>query len=207
LTATGGLSGDVQELRWGGPASESRDQFLETAPAKRDKIVEDFLGGFLNNFTLTNAKVGNLEQYEDNLILNYNFYAEGYAKTAGDLLIVRPRVMGAKGADILDILAGKPGKPRQYPIQFEEATRQDDIFDITLPSGYVVDELPDPVKVESPYGLYQSEIQVTGNALHYKRTYEIKDINIPKSQLKEAQAFFLQIAADERASAVLKRSN
>jgi len=180
---------------------------LETAPAKREKIVEAFLGGFLGSFTLSSATIGNLEKYDDNLTLHYTFTAEGYAKTAGNLLIVRPRVVGAKGSYYLAILAGKPGKPRQYPVEFDEATRQDDIFDITLPSGYVVDELPSPVKIESPYGLYQSETQVTGNTLHYKRTYEIRDVFIPQSQLKEAQAFFQQIAADERSSAVLKRSN
>jgi len=207
LSSKGDLSGDVQEVLWGGPASYERAEFLETAPAKRAKIVENFLGGFLNNFTLTSAKVGNLEKYDDSFTLNYNFAVEGYAKTVGDLLIVRPRVLGNKEGSILDILAGKPGKPRQYPVQFTEATRQDDVFDISLPSGYVVDDLPSPVKVESPYGLYQSETQVTGNTLHYKRTYEIKDVLIPKSQLKEAQAFFLQIAADERSSAVLRLAN
>lgn len=207
LGPTGSLSGEIQELRWGGPAAQSREQFLEAPPAKRVKVLEDFMANSLANFTLTSASVGNLEKYDENLTVVYKFVATGYAKTAGDLLIVRPRVVGAKGSYVLDILAGKPGKPRQYPVEFGEATRQDDMFDITLPPGYVVDELPSPVKVESPYGLYQSETQVTGDTLHYKRTYEIRDIHIPKSQLKEAQAFFGQIASDERSSVVLRRSN
>jgi transglutaminase-like putative cysteine protease len=207
LGPTGSLSGEIQELRWGGPAAHSREEFLETPPAKRAKLLEDFLADSLTNFTLTGATIQNLEKYDENLTVDYKFSAEGYAKTVGNLLVVRPRIVGAKGSYFLDILAGKPGKPRQYPIQFGEATRQDDMFDITLPSGYVVDELPNPVKVESPYGLYQSETQVTGDTLHYKRTYEIKDILIPKSELSEAQSFFLKIATDERSSVVLRRAN
>jgi hypothetical protein len=207
LGPTGSLSGEIQELRWGGPAAVSREEFLELAPAKRVKLLEDFLADSLTNFTLTSASVENLEKYDENLTVDYKFSAEGYAKTLGNLLVVRPRIVGAKGPHLLDILAGKPGKPRQYPIQFGEATRQDDMFDITVPSGYVVDELPNPVKLESPYGLYQSETRVTGDTLHYKRTYEIKDILIPKSELSNAQSFFLKIAADERSSVVLRRAN
>jgi hypothetical protein len=79
------------------------------------------------------AAIGNLEQYDQTLTLNYSFVSSGYAKSAGDLLIVQPRIVGTKGWNIL------AGKPRKYPIEFKEATRQDDVFDITLPKGYVVD--------------------------------------------------------------------
>jgi hypothetical protein len=95
----------------------------------------------------------------------------------------------------------------QIPIEFKEATRQDDIFDITLPPGYVVDELPKPVLAECAYGTYKSEVQVADNVLHYKRTYEIKDVVVSSQKLDEVRDFFHQIAADERSSAVLRRAN
>jgi hypothetical protein len=179
----------------------SRTQFLESPPGKRSKVIDDFLGNFLNNFTVTGASVQELENYDQTLTINYNFVVEGYAKTAGYLMIVRPRVVGAKGSTILT------GKPRKYPIEFGEATRQDDIFDIALPPGYVVDELPQPVQVECAYGSYKSELKVSDNTLHYKRTYEIKDIVVPTQKLDEVRKFFKQIAADERSTAVLRRAN
>lgn len=201
LGPTGNLNGEVNELRWGGPAVDTREQFLSSSPVDRPKVVERFLGAFLNNFTLTSASVGNLEKYDDNLVLTYKFAVEGYAKSAGDLLILRPRVVGAKGSSILT------GKPRKYPIEFTEASRQDDVFDITLPPGYVVDELPKPVQVECAYATYKTEVQVADNVLHYKRTYEIKDVVVPTQKLDEVRDFFHQIAADEKSSAVLRRAN
>src|SRR5580704_12760489 len=201
LSASGNLTGAVEELRWGGPAEQSRAQFLTAAPADRQKVFETFLSNSLTNFSLTSASIGNLQKYDESLTLSYKFAADGYAKTAGDLLILRPRVVGAKGSNLLS------GKPRKYPIEFEEATRQDDIFDITLPQGYVVDELPKPVVAECAYGTYKSEIQVADNVLHYKRTYEIKDVVVPTQKLDEVRDFFHQIAADERSSAVLRRAN
>ncbi|MGA6955755.1 MAG: hypothetical protein WBY73_11645, partial [Candidatus Acidiferrales bacterium] len=201
VSDTGKLTGEVEELRWGGPAEESREQFLTAAPADRQKVFEAFLGNSLTNFSLTSASIGNLEKYDESLTLKYKFAADGYAKTAGDLLILRPRVVGAKGSNLLS------GKARKYPIEFTEATRQDDIFDITLPAGYVVDELPKPVDAECPYGTYKSQVLVANNVLHYKRTYEIKDVNVPTQNLDEVRDFFHQIAADEKSSAVLRRAN
>ena len=78
--AAGNLSGEVQEVRWGAPAEQNREQFLETPPAKRAKVVEDFVGNFLNSFTLTGASVGNLEKYDDNLTLDYKFVVQELRK-------------------------------------------------------------------------------------------------------------------------------
>jgi transglutaminase-like putative cysteine protease len=200
LSPTGGLSGEVNELRFGGPAEMSREQFLRTAPADRQKVVERFLGNSLSNFSLMGATLGNLELYDQNLTLNYKFTADGYAQASGDLLILRPRVMGGKASHIL------AGKKRLYPIEFEEASRQDDIFDITLPAGYVVDELPKPVDASCPYATYKSEVTMNGNVLRYKRTYTIKDVMVKTEHLDEVREFFRAIDADEKASAVLRRA-
>jgi transglutaminase-like putative cysteine protease len=201
LSPAGNLSGEVQELRSGGPADDTREEYLHVAPTDRQKVIERFLGGFLGNFTLTAASLTNLDQYDESLTVNYKFVVTGYAKSAGNLLIVRPRVVGGKGSSLLT------GKPRKYPIEFEEATRQDDVFDITLPAGYVVDELPLPVQAKCAYATYKSEVQVSGNVLHYKRTYEITDLVVPTQKLDEVRDFFHQIAADEKSSAVLRRAN
>lgn len=201
LSASGDLAAEVKEIRWGGPAVDSREAYLGVSPSERQKIMEKFLGSSLSNFTLKNSSIGNLEQYDQNLTFDYKFEVAGYAKSAGNLLIVRPRVVGGKGSSLLT------GKPRKYPIEFEEATRQDDVFDITLPAGYVVDELPQPVHVKCDYATYTSEVQVTGNVLHYKRTYEITDLIVPTRKLGEVRDFFHQIATDEKSSAVLRRVN
>jgi hypothetical protein len=200
LSPLGKLNGEVQELRWGGPAESSREQFLTAAPADRQKIFETFLGNTLTNFSLTGASLGNLEKYDESLLVNYKFVVDGYAKTAGDLLILRPGVVGTKGSNLLS------GKPRKYPIEFTEATLQDDVFDIALPPGYVVDELPKPVQAECAYARYKSEAKVADNVLHYKRTYEIKNVLVPTQKLDEVRDFFHQIAVDEKSSAVLRRT-
>jgi hypothetical protein len=201
LNTSGTLSGDVQEIRWGAPAVVERAQFLSATVSERPKIIENFLNNFLTGWALTNEKVGNLEKYDEALTMNYHFVAENYAKSAGNLLVLRPRVLGAKESSLLEI------KPRKYPFQFDEATLQNDEFEITLPPGYVVDDLPAPVKTEYDFGNYSSEVTVTGNTLRYKRKYEIKSVVVPVQRLDDLKKFFRQIAGDERSSAVLRRAS
>lgn len=199
LSATGDLTGEVTEIRWGGPAVILRARLLSASPANRVKVIEDFLGNSLNNFRLTSATVGNLEKFDDTLTLNYKFEVRGYAKTAGNLLLARPRVLGSKSPP-LDL-----GRDRKYPVEFDEASLQTDDYEISLPPGYVGDDLPSPVDIKSDYGSYRSKIELEGNTLHYQRMYELKEVFVSTVNLPDLRSFFGQVVSDERASAVLRK--
>lgn len=204
LSPAGDLSGEIRELRWGGPAAEDRAAFLEAQPSKRAEVIEGFLGEFLNNFTLTGAGLGNLEQYDQNFSLDYKFVSPGYANVTGNMLLVRPRIVGDKYTNLLALFA--QNKARKYPLEFGEASLQSDIFDITLPPGYVVDGLPQPVQASCDYATYHSEIKVSDGVLHYKRSFEVKDVMVPVDKLPEIRAFLQRVAVDQQSAAVLKRT-
>ncbi|MBI3670775.1 MAG: DUF3857 domain-containing protein [Acidobacteria bacterium] len=201
LSPSGTLTGEVKEVRWGEPAVSRRAQLLEVQGPGRTKMLESFLATFLGGFTLTKAEVGNLEKYDENLMLDYNFVAENYAKRAGNLLLVRPRVLGQKSSDLLE------RKERKYPFEFSTASMETDTFEIALPPGYEVDELPPPVDVNYGFAAYRSKIEVSGGVLKYSRTYEVKDVFVSTAQLGELKKFYRQVMADEFTSAVLRRSS
>lgn len=201
LDSTGGITGDVKEVRWGGPAVQSREQFLEIAPKDRGKVMDRFLGSFLDNFQLQAASVGNLTDFDKTFTMDYRFSAPNYAKEAGDLIILRPRVLGEKGFAVL------PSAERKYPVEYNEATLETDEFDFTLPAGYTVDELPPPVKADCGYVSYSSKTTLDGNVVRYTRTYQVNDVTIPVLKLKELRATFDAIATDERAAVVLKHAS
>jgi len=205
LADTGSLSGEVQEVRWGVPAVERRASWLGQPEAERKKVLEQFLGLFLTSgFSLQHAEVENLEKLDDGLIVRYGFRAPNYAKLAGNLLLVRPRVLGGKGSDILE-RKDKPGQTRQHPVELGNPELHTDLYEIELPGGYQVDELPPPVEVEYDFASYKSKVEVEGNLLRYQREYIVKDVRVPTERLAELKEFYRRIAADERASVVLKR--
>ena len=200
LTLSGDLVGDIEEVQVGDDASESRVAFVAaTKESDRVKPVESVLGESLAAFRLTKANVRNLKQTENPFIWDYSFLSEKYAKFAGGLLLVRPRVLGRESSGLLET-----PEPRQYPIEFE-APRQDiDDFDITLPKGYVVDELPPAVDADYAFASYHSKTEIAGNVLRYHRTYEVKQLSVPVEQAAQLKKFYRIIASDERSTAVLK---
>ena len=81
--------------------------------------------------------------------------------------------------------------------------RDTDTFEITLPAGYEVDDLPPPVDVDFSFASYHSKSESAGNVLKYSRTFEIKELSVPLSKMDDLKKFYRIIAGDERNTAVL----
>jgi hypothetical protein len=113
-------------------------------------------------------------------------------------------VLGGKGSDILE-WKDKPGQTRRYPVELGHPELHSDVYEIELPGGFAVDEVPPPVEVDYDFASYKSRVEVNGNQLRYQREFVVKDIRVPTERLGELKEFYRRIAADERASVVLKR--
>ncbi len=200
LDSEGNLQGKVEELRFGDRAWVERwRQRKITSEAERIKSFENLLSDSLSTFRITHASLVNLHQTSQPLGLNYTFQASNYAKHAGDLLLIRPRVLGSKSSAILETK-----QPRVFPIEFEGPVRDIDEFDITLPAGYAIDELPPSVDAEFQFASYHSRTVVKDNVIRYSRSFEIKELSVPVSDAQDLKKFYRMIASDERAVAVLK---
>lgn len=200
LDASGALRGEVSEVRLGDRAWAERWR-LRTVNKSADQIkpIEDLLAGSLSLFRITQARVINLNQTERPFGFNYTFEAPNYAKDAGGLLLVRPRVLGVKTSGMLETK-----EPRLFPIEFEAPSHDTDTFDITIPAGYVVDDVPPAVDADYGFASYHSKTEVQGNLIHYSRTFEVKELSVPVSRADDLKKFYRIIAGDERSTVVLK---
>jgi hypothetical protein len=200
LDATGTLKGEVNEVRIGDRASSQR-WALRTTTKDIDRIkpIEELLAGSVSTFKITHASIVNLTQTDLPFGFNYSFEAMNYAKSAGNLLLVRPRVIGSKSSGLLETR-----EPRNFSIEFEGPAQDTDTFEIALPPGYEVDDLPPPVDVDYSFASYHAKTAVAGNAIRYSRTFEIKQLSVPASKADDLKKFYRIVASDERNTAVLK---
>jgi hypothetical protein len=202
LGPTGTLKGEVKEVRLGERASSERWRLRTvTKDVDRIKPIEELLSGSLANFQITHATLLNVQQTDQPFGFNYSFESENYAKNAGDLLLVRPRVIGNKSLGFLETK-----EPRAFAIELEEPTRDTDTFEITIPSGYAVDDVPPPVDVDYGFASYHSKIEVKGNVVGYTRTFEVKELSVPVNKAEDLKRFYRIIASDERNTVVLKHA-
>jgi hypothetical protein len=157
--------------------------------------------GSLASYRVTKASMSYLQATDQPFVFDYSLLAENYAQTAGDLLVVRPRVMGTKSRGLLETK-----ESRKYPVEFDGPVHDTDTFEITLPSGYEADEVPPPVDADYGFASYQSKTEVSGNVLRYTRTFEVKEPSVPLSKVEDLKKLYRIIATDERNTAVLKPS-
>lgn len=200
LEVDGTLRGDIKDVRTGDRAAEQRWRMRNVnSDADRVKPIESLLASSLASYRLTKLTVTNLKDTNSPLEFNYSLTAPDYAKRAGNLLLVRPRLIGNKSSGLLETK-----EARKNPVEFEGPVRDKDTFEVELPAGYDVDDLPPPTDVDFSFGSYHSKTELAGNTLRYTRTYEIKELSVPLNKMDELKRFYRVIASDERNTAVLK---
>ncbi len=200
LDSNGTLKGDVSERHLGDSAADKRER-LKAVSKDTDKIkpIEDLLAESLSQFRITKASVENLRQTDQPFGYQYSFEAQSYAKNAGGLLLIRPRVLDQKSSGILETK-----EPRKFAVEFNGPSSDRDTFDITVPAGYMVDDVPPPVDADFSFASYHSKTEVKGNIIHYARTMEVKEVSVPVVRAEELKKFYRIVAGDERSTVVLK---
>ena len=198
LAPDGSLQGTVTERRYG-DVSEGRRNLYTSADAKeQSQFLDRVLGQDFSAFSIADFKVENAETLNKDLTTSFSLTADHFAKPMGPLLVIRPRVLGTDGLEV-------DHKTRHVPINLYETMQEKDDYDITLPAGYAVDEMPDPVNVDLGFAAYQSSSTVKDNVLHYARTYTVREVTLPADKYSDVQKLAGIIAADEQARAVLKK--
>jgi Domain of Unknown Function with PDB structure (DUF3857) len=197
LTADGTLTGSVDTSHIGSEGSELRYFLKETDSRKRREVWESSLARSVPGVVLDSFEFVEPSALDKPLEFHYKLTAHQYAHTAGTLLLVRPRVVGS---DVLPF----NDKPRTVPIDLQATGKWHDSYDIALPDGYVVDEMPDPVNLDTDFASYHSTITAKDKTLHYERECTVKQL--PASRQKEFAHLESAILSDEKATVVLKRS-
>jgi uncharacterized protein DUF3857/transglutaminase superfamily protein len=200
LAPDGTLSGDFVEIRVGDSAANERYLLKKvTKDADRIKPVETTLASSLPTYHITHASLSNLGQIDQPFQWNYSLVAENYAQATGGLLIVRMRVIGNESSGLLETK-----EARKYPVVFDGPRRDSDSVEITMPAGFEVEDLPEPVSVDYGFASYHSKTEASGNVLIYNRTLEIREPNVPLSKVNDLKTLYRIIASDEKNTAVLR---
>jgi len=200
LTADGTLSGSVDTEHQGPEGGEWRSFLQYTDEKERHDYWETEVGHSVPGVVLDAFQFVEPSSLDKPLEFHYKLTAHQYAHTAGPLLLVRPRVVGT------DTLPSDD-KPRTVPINLEATGHWHDSYDIQIPEGYVVDEMPDPVSVDMDFASYHSTIASKDRTLHYERDYLVKQVELPADRQPDFKKLEGTILADEKATVVLKKQS
>jgi transglutaminase-like putative cysteine protease len=198
LRADGAIAGTIQEHANGQIAAQFRTEFRQLSKPEYNGMIERWLTA-----GATAARLNKIEPNDNasdgKFTLDVEFSANQYGQLMQDrLLVFKPAVVSRR--EDLSLTAAS----RKHPVVLR-ANAYSETVKVQLPAGFAVDEMPDPVKIETPFGSYTTSYEVVNGELVFKRQLSQRATTIPAAQYDVVRKFFESIRAAENAPVVLAR--
>jgi hypothetical protein len=201
LQADGLLKGNVHETLSGFQAEVARMKFRDVPDNDRRKDLEDFLARSVGSFHLENYDYLNLNEPEKEVEIRYSFRTGSYLKRTGEFFSFRPNVL----ALIEENEIFKQKGERKYPLLFFGVGTSRDELEITLPAGYRVEALLEPVERSNSFADYYCRMELKDGVLFLERQLKIKEDFIPPERFQEVLDIFQLLSVEERRLLLLKK--
>ena len=207
LDASGGAKATVHTHRVG-LAQDRYAQLLHEADAEEQKkYVSNRLR--LSHFTVTSLRLTSAPvatpQALPGVLETLGLDLPGLAIPAGRRLLLEPNLLGHLAA-----LPAQVGT-RQAPLVLPPASLSQDTVRLHLPVGFKVENLPQPVELTSPYGVYMSRcVALPDGTLQYVRQLELrrpKSAALPPAAYADYLSFRRKIGQADNARVVLVKTD
>jgi len=94
---------------------------------------------------------------------------------------------------------------RKMDIEIRRDRKLIDEITYKIPSGYVINSVPQPIEITSQFGHYKAEISVNGNEVKYKREVRYNKGIYPVAQYQQLLDFYKGISTADNTKLALKR--
>jgi hypothetical protein len=198
LSPEGTVNGKILEKSTGQASTFERALLRSLPAAEYNKMLEGWLtrgatGAKLVKFTPNDRKES--AQFD----LDVEFSAPSYGQLMQNrLLVFKPVIVGRRNALSLT------ESSRRHPVLIDaEAMKETAIF--SLPAGFVVDELPDPLNLETPFGRYTTSYEVKDGKLVFMRSLTLTRATVSVDKYSAVRDFYAKMREAEQAPVVLMR--
>lgn len=99
-------------------------------------------------------------------------------------------------------------RERTMPLKINRGYLDEDEFTLKLPEGYVVESLPQDIRLESKFGTYEAAFVKNENgSIFYRRKQFLKEGTYPKEEYEAYRVFVKDVARNDNAKVVLSKIN
>lgn len=155
---------------------------------------------YINNLQLLNYRFNNDKDsvaFTEELTVS----ATNYAVKSGDDLIFAVNAFNRLNN------VPKRYRNRKLPLYISRGYTDEDVFTISIPKDYKIDQLPEPENIETSYGWYRTSFkQLENNKIQYKRAVLINSGLYKPEDYSSYRDFRKQIAKKDNQKIVLTKS-
>ena len=198
LQSDGAIAGQIREQANGQTAARFRTEFRHLSKPEYTGMIERWLTS-----GATSARLNKMEpsdnSAEGRFTLNVEFSANQYGQVMqGRLLVFKPAIVSRRESLALT------STTRKHPVVLRANAYSETVL-VKLPAGFTVDEVPDAVKLETPFGSYVTSYEVKNNELIFKRRLSQSAATIAAADYDSVRKFFESIRTAENAPVVLAK--
>lgn len=198
LKGDGAIEGTIRERATGQKSTYARALFRSLSNSDFNKTIENWLTRGATAAKLVKL-TPNDKQSDASFNLDVEFSAPNYGQLMQNrLLVFKPAIVSRANSIYLT------EQIRKNPVSLDS-----DSFDettvFTLPVGFVVDEMPDAVSLDTPFGKYTASYVVKDNKLTYTRSLTMNRSTLSVDKYSSIREFYSKILAAEQSPVVLLR--
>jgi hypothetical protein len=200
ISAEGTVNGTISEKSTGQASTLERAMLRSLSATDYNKMLEGWLtrgatGAKLVKFTPNDRK----EISGSGFDLDVEFSAPRYGQLMQNrLLVFKPVIVGRRNALSLT------ENIRNHPVLIDsEAVKETAVFN--LPTGFIVDEMPDAVNLETPFGKYTTTYEVKDGKLFFTRSLTLTRTTVPVDKYNSVRDFYAKMREAEQSPVVLMR--
>jgi hypothetical protein len=198
LSGDGSIKGVIKERISGQESRSARGMFRSLPNLEFNKSIERWLTRGATGVKLDKLTTKD-RQSDAAFDMDVEFSAAGYAQLMQNrLLVFKPAIASRTDSVYLT------GADRTHSVMLDSNSFREKVT-VNLPSGFAVDETPDPVKMETPFGTYATTYEVKENKLYFTRSLTMKRSTVTVDRYKEVRDFFTRMLNAEQAPVVLIR--
>ncbi len=184
--------------KYTGLQQDNLQNLLETASR------EDIMKAMRGRFDLPTYDVVDYQHTENGgripeLLETIDLTVTGYAQVSGKRLFLMPNVLTRSGVKlVVDSI-------RMFDVELDFDYLDSDTVTIRVPTGYEIESMPKPIKLETKFGAYSNEYAYENDMVTYIRTVQQKHGRFPPSDYAELANFYQTIHKSDRVKMVLRK--
>jgi len=198
VRADGGVSAEITEINHGNEGIRERSLYYGRTPNDYEEMWRDYIASCTRDASIQSLEVEDKRE-EDLFIQKVQFDAPLYGRSMrGRLLVFKPV--------LIPLHEWTPPNTEERKTPFvKKASRYSENASITLPEGWIVDEMSEPVMIETPFGRYESEIHEEGGLLKLTRSIQWNAMDVAPEDYEQLVEFYEAVIKAENTPVVMVR--
>jgi hypothetical protein len=195
LSADGSITGHFVDKRTGEELGNAVAHYRSNSKSDYSKMIERWVGQSVPGALTTGIEV---VDKDGEFALEAKFASARFAqRPQAQMLIFKAALLSHADLRLTE-------KTRKHPVVVDTDALSETVR-IVLPTGFKVDELPPPVRIDSSFGKYEATWTSENGAIVFKRSFEMPAQTVPVARYAEFKQFLDRVSGSSELPVVLVR--